>query len=138
MAHWAGGAVFPTGSAAPPPFGATSQRGTLWAGALRDPSAAPIPSAVDGPRLPSPTQDRPEQEESVSESSPGFGRIFAVLFAFLLVGAPLVYFAWHYLSDLVAGQGTFGNTLIALAALAAFIVLAGWLKGWIAGLESDH
>jgi hypothetical protein len=74
----------------------------------------------------------------VSESSPGFGRIFAVLFAFLLVGTPLTYFAWHYLSDLIAGHGTFGNTLIALAALAAFLVLVAWLKGWIAGLESDH
>lgn len=74
----------------------------------------------------------------MSESSPGFGRIFAVLFGFLLVGTPLTYFAWHHLSDLIAGHGTFGNTLIALAALAAFLVLAGWLKHWVAGLERDH
>ncbi|MFO7588124.1 MAG: hypothetical protein R6X22_08630 [Gemmatimonadota bacterium] len=74
----------------------------------------------------------------MSESSRGFGRIFTVLLGFLVVGTPLTFLAWHYLSDLVAGHGTFGNTLIALAALAAFLVLAAWLKGWIAGLERDH
>ncbi|MDT8435384.1 MAG: hypothetical protein RRA92_01390 [Gemmatimonadota bacterium] len=74
----------------------------------------------------------------MSETSPGFGRIFLVLLAFLVAGTPLAYLAWDNLSDLVAGHGTFGGTLISLAALALFLVLVTVLKGWIDRLESDR
>lgn len=71
----------------------------------------------------------------MSESSPGFGRIFLVLLAFLVAGAPLAYLTWDNLSDLVAGHGSFGGTLISLAALALFLILIAALKGWVDRLE---
>ena len=72
----------------------------------------------------------------MSESSPGFGRILAALAAFLVVGTPLTYFAWHNLSDLIAGHGSFGGTLLAAGALGLFVVLILVLKRWVTSLES--
>jgi hypothetical protein len=72
----------------------------------------------------------------VAESTPGFGRIFGALAAFLVVGTPLTYAAWHNLSDLIAGHGTFGGTLLAAGALGLFAVLIFILKRWVTGLES--
>jgi hypothetical protein len=50
---------------------------------------------------------------------------------FVLAGAPLAFFAWKTLSDLLAGRVEGASTLIGLGALVLFLVVLRLLGGYL-------
>lgn len=73
----------------------------------------------------------------MADTHPGAVRIFTVLVLFLILAAPLAYFAWAGLSHLLAGQWNPGEFGLGAASLALFAVLATVLKRWLDKLPAD-
>ena len=73
----------------------------------------------------------------MADTDPGAVRIFVVLFLFLLLAAPLAYFAWAGLSHLLAGQWKPGEFGLGAVSLVLFAALAMVLKRWLDKLSTD-
>lgn len=71
------------------------------------------------------------------DREPGFGELLLWMTVFVAAGAPLVFFVWRFINELLAGHVRGRTALLALVALA---VLAGVLtlvarrvRAWQAG-----
>lgn len=73
----------------------------------------------------------------MADEHPGAGRLFLALLLFLLLTAPLAYFAWGGLSHLLAGQWNPGEFALGAGSLAVFTVLAVVFKRWLGKLPTD-
>lgn len=73
----------------------------------------------------------------MTDSHPGAARVFVVLATFLLLAAPLAYFAWGGLSHLLAGEWNPGEFGLGAASVLLFVVLAKVLKRWLDSLPQD-
>jgi hypothetical protein len=60
------------------------------------------------------------------------------LLLFLLLTAPLAYFAWGGLSHLLAGQWNPGEFALGAGALAVFAGLASVFKRWLGNLPTNQ
>ena len=73
----------------------------------------------------------------MADLHPGATKIFIVLAVFLLLAAPLAYFAWGGLSHLLAGQWNPGEFGLGAGSVLVFAVLAMTLKRWLDSLPTD-
>ncbi len=73
----------------------------------------------------------------MADAHPGAGRVFLALLLFLLLAAPLAYFAWGGLSHLLAGQWNPGEFALGAGSVVVFAVLASLFKRWLDTLPTD-
>lgn len=65
-------------------------------------------------------------------------KLFAVLAGSLLVGAPLVHFIWHELSELLSGRIHVGRLSLAVVLLIVVVGLLKWLGGYLLRLDEEE
>lgn len=66
------------------------------------------------------------------------GRLVLVLFGFLLIGGPMVFFSWHELSEFLLGRGHPGRLAGAIALLPVLILILSRLGRYLCDLEEGE
>jgi hypothetical protein len=64
------------------------------------------------------------------------GRLVAVLAVFLIIGAPIAYYVWDTLSDLLAGNFEGTAVVSSLVLLVVFIVVSRFLGKYVRSISS--
>lgn len=75
---------------------------------------------------------------SEQESVEHMGRMVLVLFGFVLVGGPVVFFSWHEMSEFLLGRGHPGRLAAAIALLPVLVLILSRLGRYLFDLEEGE
>ena len=68
----------------------------------------------------------------------GSGTIIAFITAFVVVGAPMVYYLWSTLNEVLAGHFDGGRLLLSIVILLIFIGVLAILSRSVRSLDARH
>ena len=71
------------------------------------------------------------------DSGLGMGRVLAIMIGFLIVGAPMVFYLWTTINELLAGHWDGSRFLVSLVVLAVFAGLLVFLSRVIHDLDEQ-
>jgi|GEM_PF-2278101 len=66
------------------------------------------------------------------------GRLVLVLFGFVLVGGPVVFFSWHEMSEFLLGRGNPGRLAVAIALLPVLALILSRLGRYLFDQEEGE
>ena len=67
-----------------------------------------------------------QREETGRSTSVGTGRLTLWIGVFVLLGAPLLFFVWRFVNEILSGRFTGSHALVAAAGLGGLLALL-WL-----------
>ncbi len=66
------------------------------------------------------------------------GKLVTSLAVFLIIGAPMAFYIWHTLSDLLAGSFRSSALLVSLVLIVAFFVVLRFLGRYVRSIAAKQ